>query len=158
MKTVQILITIIALFLLQFLFSSVLNILGIFPDIFLIFLAYLSLRVRPFWLIWIAFALGMLQDLAFNTALIGLSAVTKILFAWLLIKLSEYERSLNEIIYFSLVSILIAVFINLYDVLYFFGLAQEGLRYFTEYSMPRFLYTFVLFAVAHYFYPLVNRH
>ncbi|MCK5521467.1 MAG: rod shape-determining protein MreD [Candidatus Marinimicrobia bacterium] len=144
------------LFIFQLLFSDFLDINGIFPDLILIFIIYISFRIPAFILLWLAFFLGLMQDLIFSISLIGLSPLIKIIFAFLAIKLVNYHRSLNSIMLFILFSILITIGISFYDILSLFGVHSDS-NLFYIYSFPKILYTLIIFIIVNFYYPLVNR-
>ena len=144
------------LFLFQFIFSDILDIQGIFPDLILIFIIYMAFRIPPFTLIILAFLLGLIQDLFFNISLIGLSPLIKIIFALFTLKLVILQRSLNSIIILILYSFLILLAINLYDSLYYFSVESENFLLFYRHSLPKIIYTLTIFLLVNFYYPLIR--
>ncbi len=142
------------IFVFQFMFNTILDVRGIFPDLILIYMAYLAFRLPPLWLVWAAFLLGISQDIFFNIGLIGLNPLVKVITALGLIKIVEYERNFNNIVNILLIAFLFLIAINFYDSLFFFGLRDRGYSLVLKYSLPKTLYTISLLFLINFYFPV----
>ncbi len=150
----KIILLIAGLALLQFIFNQFLDIKGIRPDLFFILLIYLAFRLSPTQTVWLAFTLGMLQDILFHPSVLGLSPLIKTFSGYVLTQI--IHQSYIRVRIFSTISSVILIFLN--HVVFNWALFVEmpvNFNYvLVNYSLPEFLYTGGLFLLAGYFVPL----
>ena len=141
--------------LLQFLFIDLLNIAGVFPDVFFILLIYLAFRLPPIHTIAAGFSIGLMNDLLFNVTLIGLAPLIKTGLAFFLTKLSENEKLLNPIITFSLLIALIWFNHGAYNWFYYIQFTDTEYSVFLHRTLPQTVYTSTLLFTLNYFIPAI---
>jgi rod shape-determining protein MreD len=141
--------------LLQFLFIDFLSIAGVFPDLFFILLIYLSFRLPPIHTIAAGFSIGLMNDMLFNVALIGLAPLVKTIFAFFLTKISENEKVLNPLITYAFLIILIWMNHGVYNWFYFIQIADTEYSVFLYRTLPQTVYTSVLLITLSYFIPVI---
>ncbi|MDD3806761.1 MAG: rod shape-determining protein MreD [Candidatus Marinimicrobia bacterium] len=153
-QTIKWVLLIAGIILLQYLFNELLDIKGIRPDLFLIFLIYLAFHLSPTQTVWVAFFLGMLEDLLFHPMVIGLSPLLKTFTGFILAKL--VHQSYIHLRFFSIISSIILIFLNhvIFNWIIFIDMPMRFIEILVNYSLPEVLYTGGIFLLATYFISL----
>lgn len=145
---------VLSVILLQYLFNELLDIQGIRPDLFFILLIYLAFRLSPTQTIWVAFSLGLLQDILFHPSVLGLSPLIKTFSGFILARL--IHQSFLRVRVFSAISAVLLIFLShvVFNWALFIEMPVQFNYVLINYSLPEFLYTGGLFLLANYFMPL----
>lgn len=125
------------------------------PDILLIFIVYLTYRLKPGWVICCAFAAGFLQDIVMpgNIQYWGLSPLLKTLFAYAGIRFSMIWADRRGPVFYVVIGIITGLYFILYDLMYYSGYAEAG-TILLRYALPEFVYTLIILFLVNMILPV----
>ncbi|MEA3500491.1 MAG: rod shape-determining protein MreD [Candidatus Marinimicrobia bacterium] len=158
-KKILTLVIFIGVFLIQIFFNEYIEILGVKPDLILITLLISALYVSPVFLIFLGFVFGLMQDWLMLTPLIGLSPLLKTILVFIVVKILQKFKSLQNILLFTIELLLIFFYFIIFNFISLLGVGLSFNEVFVNYCLPEFIYSGILFIGFYYlaFYYKKNR-
>ena len=125
-------------------------------DLLLIYLTYLSTHNSRFFLIFLGFFLGLIQDIMAQSALLGLFAMTKTALGFILGTLSNYNKIWNRNI--KIVFLFSAYLFHFLIASYFmFDRSMTPLYYILQISLIQAFWTFLILYIINRFILIDNK-
>lgn len=147
------------MFILAVTFNDFISIIGVRPDILLVFLIFLSLYEKPVIAIIAAFGFGFIQDV-FLPGYIqywGLSPLLKTLIIYGFLKLLPFIMRLKGFTFLLSLFGVILLHNVFYNLLYYSGYVKPFAAFY-RYTLPETIYTFLILLLLNMIFPLNSKN